>query len=94
MDWYAGIIVAKDPDGVIDWRWEWEDWLSAGDSISSHTATPAVGITVDSSTINGTGIDVVLSGGTAGTSYDVTVQITTAAGLVDDRTVTLEVAEK
>jgi hypothetical protein len=95
MDWFSGITVAKDPDAVLTWQWDWSDWLGTGDSISTHLVTEASGITVDSSSINGTDkVDVTLSGGSAGSSYTVAVKITTVAGLVDERTVTFEVGER
>ena len=94
MDWYKGITVAKDPDAVKDWQWDWSDWLGTGDSIASATGFPDTGITIDSLTAATGGVTVVLSGGTAGTSYDVAVQITTTNSLVDERTVTFEVSEQ
>ena len=94
MKWHKGITVAKDPGATLDWRWDFADWLGDGDAISSAVVTPATGITVDSDVADTTGVNVVLSGGTAGLSYDVTVQVTTAAGLIDERTVTFEVSEQ
>lgn len=94
MEWYKGLTVAKDPGATLDWRWDFTDWLGAGDTVSTAVATPATGIAVDSYTADTTGVNVVLSGGTAGTSYDVTVQVTTAAGLKDERTVTFEVSDQ
>ena len=98
MRWYAGIEVAKDPDDVINWRWDWGDddspWLGDGDSIADHLVEADSGITIESSNISGDGVNVVLSGGTAGESYDVTVRITTSGGLVDDRTVIFVISEK
>lgn len=94
MKWRKGITVAKDPDAVLDWAWEFVDWLESGDSLSSKTVTEETGITVDSSEISGTQVIVWLSGGTAGTSYDVMVRPATVDGRSDDFTVTFQVGDK
>jgi len=96
----------KDPDAVLDYRFVWSDWLD-DDTISDHTITPTSGITVDSSEVNSeavtidgteraanTVVTVWLSGGTAGSDYDVTCQIETADGRTDDRTITILVRER
>ena len=94
MKWHKGLTIAKDPESVLDWAWEFSDWRGSGDSISNKTVTAETGITVDSSAINGTQVVVWLSGGTAGESYDVTVQAVTANGRTVERTVTFEVSEQ
>ena len=94
MKWYKGLEVAKDPDAILNWLWDWADWLSDGDSITAKNVSSPAGITDDGGTINGAGVDVVLSGGADGNSYDVTVEITTAAGLKDHRTVTFVVGQQ
>lgn len=83
----------KDPDGVLNYVNNWADWLN-GDSITSSTWTPDSGITVDSSDFDETTAWVILSGGTAGQEYEVVNHIVTAAGLEDDRTITITVAQK
>lgn len=70
-------------DTVIDGSviWECKDFSdNASDSISGQNITADTGITVDSSSINGTRVEVKLSGGDAGSVYDVEVQAVTAAG--------------
>lgn len=94
MKWYKGLTVAKDPDSVLDWAWDFDDWLEDTDSLASKTVTAELGITVDSSSIIGDQVVVWLSGGTAGTSYDVTVRAVTSDGRTVDRTVTFEVSEQ
>lgn len=82
-----------DPDAVLDYIWDWTAWLDS-DTISTATTTADTGITVDSTTNTTTTATVTLSGGTAGENYDVTVHITTAAGLEDDRTIRIQVRER
>lgn len=83
----------KDPDAVLDYEFDWSDWLGA-DTIATHTVTAATGLTVDTSEATSTAVTVWLSGGSVGTSYAVTCHIETAAGREDDRTVTLAVQER
>jgi len=95
----------KDPDAVLDYLVDFaaltngnddEDYLEAGETISSHTAVAETGLTVDSSaTANtNTGVRVWLSGGTINTTYDVTVQIVTSSSRTDDRTFRVRVKEQ
>lgn len=95
----------KDPDAVLDWKFDWKsstngrgftDWLETGETISSHTITAATGLTVDSSALADTNTSVIvwLSGGTAATSYTVACEIVTSAGRTDERTITINVADR
>lgn len=87
---YASIT--KDPNAVLDYRFNWADWLAeVGDTISASTWTPDTGITKDSSANTTTTATVWLSGGTAGQSYEVVNHITTAGGRQDDRTLLVRV---
>jgi len=89
-------LFTKDVDAVLDYRFDWSDWLETGDTIATHTVTAATGITVDSSSITdgATSVTVWLSGGTAGLSYTVACLIVTSASRTDERTVTLRVLER
>jgi hypothetical protein len=84
----------KDPQAVLDYTVDWTDWLVTGDTITSHTVTVPAGITEDSSTDTDTAVTAWISGGTAGTRYDVVYHITTTAGRQDDRTITLTVQNR
>jgi hypothetical protein len=75
----------RDPDSVLDWVWDWSDWLAEGETIVSHEVLPDVGMTVDSSNVADGVVIAWLSGGEAGKSYTVTVRITTSQGRTDDR---------
>ena len=93
MRWRDGLVVEKDANSVLDWRFDWSRWLSPGDSVSSHSVIADSGLTVDSSSVVGNSVVVWLSGGTAGRSYDVTVRVTTTGGRTDDRTVKFKVLD-
>lgn len=82
----------KDPDAVLDYEWDWSDWLTAiTDTITSVTFVPDTGIVVNSSSHTATAAIAWISGGTAGTSYNVTCRIVTAGGRTDDRTATFKI---
>ena len=71
----------KDPSAVLDFSIDWSGWLASGDSISTSTWSVATGITDDGGSTNVAGVTTVwLSGGTAGSAYDVTNTIVTADG--------------
>ncbi len=94
MDWYNGISITKDPDSVLDYIWDFSEWMPSGDSIASHIVTPDSGITVDASTDDTDTVTVWLSGGTAGQAYTVSVKITTAQGRVVERSVLFIISEQ
>lgn len=94
-DYVEGLKLTKDPDAVLDYKFDWTDWLN-GDTISTRAVTVDTGLTKDSDSITDTNksVTVWLSGGTVGTSYDVRCRITTAAGRTDDRTVTIHIKNR
>ena len=84
----------KDPSAILDWAFDWTDWLAAAETITDHTITADTGITVDSSTELDGKIIVWLSGGTAGINYKVACLITTSAGRTDERTIWIKVTNR
>ena len=86
-------VFYKDPDAVLDYTIDWETWLDS-DTISTSTWTVPSGITKASDTNTTTTTTIWLSGGTAGTSYDLLNRVVTAGGRTDDRTITIIVREK
>ncbi len=99
------VMPPKDPNAVLDYVFDWKantngrgdsDWLASGETISSHTITVDTGITKDSSsqTDTNTSVTVWLSGGTAGTSYEVACKIVTSASRTDERTMIIPVEER
>ncbi len=83
----------KDPSAVLDYKYDWSDWLAGGETISSKTVTAPTGITLDSSALADANTSVVawLSGGTAGKYYDVVCRIVTSASRTDERTIRIRV---
>ena len=84
----------KDPSAILDWAYDWTDWLAAAETITDHTITADTGITVDSSAESDGKVTVWLSGGTAGINYKVACKITTSAGRTDERTIWIKVVER
>jgi len=83
----------KDPNAVLDYVVDWGTWL-AGDTIVTSIWTAETGITVVSDTKTATTATVWLSGGTAGSDYNVVNRITTTMGRTDDRTLRIRVREQ
>ena len=83
----------KDPDAVLDYMVDWEQWLD-GDTISTSTWTVPSGITKDSDSKTDTTATVWLSGGTLNDDYEVVNRIVTAGGRTEDRTLTIRVRTK
>lgn len=84
----------KDPDSLLDWRFDWSEWLSEGEHIVDFTVFAPVGITVVHSSSTGSAVTVWLSGGAAGRRYQITCRITTnqgppGRGRTDDRSFAL-----
>lgn len=84
----------KDPSAVLDYVFDWTEWLATGETIADHTITADTGITVDSSTELDGKVTVWLSGGTAGQNYKVACKITTSAGRTDERTIWIKVTDR
>jgi hypothetical protein len=85
-----------DPNDRLDWAHDWEDFLSVGDSIASriwtirpmNEGTPSTPVLA-----NSTGAIVVVSGLIAGRVYHLSEKITTANGLIGERTIVLRCDE-
>lgn len=84
----------KDPQAVLDYAIDWAGVLPAGDTITSATVSADAGITVASNSASGQVHTIWLSGGTAGSSYLVTSQITTAQGRTDHRTIRVTIEDR
>lgn len=84
----------KDPDAVLDYTWDWSDWLPSGDTITAVSAVATTGITVANQTNTTTGHTIWLSGGTEGNEYTVTSRVTTAGGRTDDRSIKVRVEQR
>lgn len=84
----------KDPDATLDWRWDWTDWLEDGESIIASVMTVSAGLVKDSDSYSPTSTTVWVSGGSPGTPYTVANRITTSAGRIDERSITIRVTNR
>lgn len=97
----AGIAVLgkffKQPAEILDYDVDYTDWFSnrTDAPAASNPVTVSVepGITLVTFSRTGLVVKAVISGGTAGTKYKVTVRMTTTAGLVKEADFTITVKE-
>jgi len=85
----------KDPDSVVDYGFDWENWLDTENTETISTSTwilPTDLTEVNSSTV-GYKTTVLLSGGNVGQTYTITNRITTSASRTEDRSMTIPVRE-
>lgn len=90
----AAVDHKKDPDAVLDWVWDWNEWLDEGETIVTSEFITTVGLVIDSTGNTTKTATVWLSGGTAGQVYQVTNRITSTGGRTDDRSITIRVTER
>lgn len=84
----------KDPNAVLDYEFNWLDWLESEETIISHVVTVDAGITKDSdSELDGI-VLVWLSGGTHGIDYIVACEITTSVGRTEERSINIRCRER
>lgn len=76
----------QDPDEKLDWQHDWSAWLGAGDSIASRqwTISPT-GPTLT----NDTTAAVTVTGMTRGQVYRLAEKVTTANGIIGERSVVI-----
>lgn len=88
----------KDPQAVLDYGWDWTNWLAGGETITTSTWTitlaPDAILTIATPTFDGTSTTIWASAGTVGSDYKITNHITTSAGRQDDRTHKLQVRDR
>lgn len=84
----------KDPSAVLDWAFNWTNWLSVAETISTATVTVQGGLTKDSQSVAAGVVTVWLSGGTLGDLYTVTCRITTNQGRTDERTIGIRMTDR
>ena len=86
--------IPKDPDAVLDYVFNWSDWLEDGETISSHVVTVGSGITKDSDSESSGIVTIWLSGGTHGSDYIVACKIVTSMSRTDERSINIRCRER
>ena len=83
--------VTHTPGADLDYSIDWSAWLAAGEKITASEWTAATGISLSRKTVELFKITTAFAaGGVAGNDYTLTNTITTSAGRIDSRTITLQ----
>lgn len=91
--WKAGLTLPLDPDDSEIYRWDWADWLDGETLVNPPQIVAEAGITASLYYLGADYVDVRIQGGSAGTTYAVTVRATSATrARVADRTVRFAIA--
>jgi len=83
----------KGQSSILDFSVDWTQWLD-DDTLSSVVWTVPSGITKHDENNSSYIATIWLSGGTLGQSYDIVCSITTIAGRVDSRTITVIIRDR
>lgn len=87
--------LTKDPNAILDYVFDWSDWLDENETIDSHQILVERGsVAVDRNDRDGAQITAWISGGENGETARVVCRITTNAGRVDDRSLWLSVEHR
>lgn len=85
---------SKQPQEILDYDVDFSKWFSnRTDSPVSFTTVVEAGITLVNATLSGNVVKIVLSGGTSGQQYKITVRLTTALGLVKEADFVVKIKE-
>lgn len=89
----ATATFTKDPDATLDFSVDWSSWLADAETIDSLDVS-ATGVDVESSS-NSNGVTTAwVSGGTVNEQATIRFRVTTSAGRIDDRTITLHIRHR
>jgi hypothetical protein len=89
-------VFTKDPDSTLDYAFDWSEWLSTDETITSAS------VTISASSLNKLSVSYTTTGsvvvwvseGILGTRYDLTCQIITNANRIDQRTIKLDIRDR
>jgi hypothetical protein len=83
----------KDSNAKLDYLFTWQDWLGSA-IISSASVSDASGdLIITAPTVASTNVQVVISGGTEGKTYDVVNRVLTDTGLIEDKVLQLTITD-
>lgn len=86
-------VFKKSSTAELDYSFDWTEWLSAGETISTSTWTVPSDLTNEATTNTGQVAVIWLSGGTYGETYTVTNVVTTnsSPARVDTRSIQIQI---
>ena len=84
----------KQPNEILDYDVDYSAWfVGRGDTATAISITTEPGIVLTGYSLVGTMAKVVLSGGTDGVKYKITVRLTTSSGIVREADFSVAVKE-
>lgn len=93
--WREGLTLPHDPNESEIYQWDLTDWLDGDTVVNPPLIIADPGISAALEYLAAQTVDVRISGGTAGTTYAVTVRATsTPRGRIADRTVRFDCHER
>ena len=92
-------VYKKDPDAVLDYQFDWSDWLTTDEVVSSSTITispvvATVGLSAGTPTVNSGVVKVWLSNGVTGANYTVACEIVTNQSRTDERSILIQCLDR
>lgn len=90
-----GPYFKRDPRSRLPVAIDWSAWLTReGTTISNSAWTISTGMTISGPTNTTTATSVIVEGGTAGEAYELRNTITCANGIVDSRSIRVQVEDR
>lgn len=88
-------IWTHDPDAHLDYTWDWTAWLAEAETITTAEIIAVDGITATDTGHDDTSVTTwVTTTLEPGKHGRITCRITTSAGRVDDRSITLQISDR
>ena len=84
----------KDPQGLVDYVFDWSLWLGATDTITLSTWVVEITLVKETESNTPTTTTIFISGGTVGKDHTLTNSITTLGGRKTDRTIIIRIRDK
>ncbi|MEV6105716.1 hypothetical protein AB0M28_13510 [Streptomyces sp. NPDC051940] len=85
----------KDPDATLDYTWDWTLWCAGNKTIISAVIILPPGLTaVGEPIVTSPTVSQVISGGTLSETYKATCRVTTAGGIIDDRSLWITIRDR
>jgi len=88
-----GWWIAKDPNATKDYELDFGDWLKDGDALATADWTVPAPLEQVNQGLTATLAFVTIGGGVIGQTYEIVAHITTANGLIDDKSFRLVIRE-
>lgn len=82
---------AKDVSAILDYEWDWSDWLHLNETIINAAITTPTGLTLENTLTQTTKVIGWFSGGEDGKTYMPACEIVTNQGRTDERTMIIPV---